>query len=177
MRYSDSVRSLVRATTLALLAGCGGDAPITSPADGPSLRPATIVGAVVGSVEANLLSCSPEPHRISQRTIGPQGGTLDLGAHRLAIPAGALKDRVLITGEVVSGTTNSVRLLPEGLTFRRPATLTLDYANCVTIDVLKKVVYTDENLRVLEILKSEDAPGGSRVSAPIDHFSRYAVAW
>jgi hypothetical protein len=173
MRYSDSVRSLVRATTLALLAGCGGDAPITSPADGPSLRRATSVG----SVEANLLSCSPEPYRISQRTIGPQGGTLDLGAHRLAIPAGALKDRVLITGEVVPGATNSVRLLPEGLTFRRPATLTLDYANCVTIEVLKKVVYTDENLRVLEILKSEDAPGGFRVSAPIDHFSRYAVAW
>jgi hypothetical protein len=38
-------------------------------------------------------------------------------------------------------------------------------------------VYTDENLKILEVLRSLDLFGKRTVTAPIDHFSRYAVAY
>jgi hypothetical protein len=43
--------------------------------------------------------------------------------------------------------------------------------------VQKKIVYTDENLKILEVLKSLDLFKSKTVTAPIDHFSRYAVAY
>jgi hypothetical protein len=41
----------------------------------------------------------------------------------------------------------------------------------------KQIVYTDEALKVLEVLKSKDSSRGETVSAPVNHFSRYAVSW
>jgi hypothetical protein len=41
----------------------------------------------------------------------------------------------------------------------------------------KKIVYTDEKLNILEVLRSLDLFGAKTVTAPIDHFSRYAVAY
>jgi hypothetical protein len=84
---------------------------------------------------------------------------------------------VRITGEQIPGKTNSVRFSPEGLQFERPAVLTMTYNNCALVLLQKKIVYTDEKLKVLEVLRSLDLFRSKTVSAPIDHFSRYAVAY
>jgi hypothetical protein len=71
----------------------------------------------------------------------------------------------------------SVPFSPEGLRFAKPAKLTLSYANCSPLLLLKRVVYTDELLRILELIPSLDNLKTKTVTGDIRHFSRYAVAW
>jgi hypothetical protein len=135
----------------------------------------TIVGTL-GSV-TDLLTCSPQPYASVTQTIGPAGGTLKVGTHSLVIPKGALPGNVTITGEQIRGSTNSVRFSPEGLRFEQPAALTMTYDNCALVLLQKKIVYTSEKLKILEVFSSFDLFKKKAVTAPIDHFSRYAVAY
>ena len=146
--------------------------------DGDGLLSDAITG-VVGSVltVTDLLTCTPQPYQLVQKTIGYQGGTISVGNHTLVIPRGALRQNTTITAEQMSGRTNSVRFSPEGLQFEQPAGLVLDYKNCLLVVLPKRIVYTDENLKILEVLRSLDFFRGKTVAAPIDHFSRYAVAY
>ena len=136
----------------------------------------TVVGTL-GSV-TDLLLCSPQPYQVTRQTIGSKGGVLQVGSHMLIIPKDALSKDVQITAEQVRGSTNSIRFSPEGLRFQKPAALTMSYQNCALVLLEKKIVYTDEKLKILEVLKASlDLFKKKTVTAPIDHFSRYAVAW
>jgi hypothetical protein len=84
---------------------------------------------------------------------------------------------VTIVAEQLKGSVNSVRFSPEGLTFDQPAELTMSYNNCSGTESPKSVVYTDEQLKILQLLRSDDKPQTKTVTSPIDHFSRYAVAY
>jgi hypothetical protein len=135
----------------------------------------TVVGTL-GSV-TDLLTCSAQPYAVTTQSIGPNGGVLKVGSHSLQIPGNALSSTVLITAEQISGSTNSVRFSPEGLQFQKPATLTMSYENCALVLLQKKIVFTSEKLKILEVLGSLDLFRSKTVTAPIDHFSRYAVAY
>jgi hypothetical protein len=151
------------------------DAPL-SPSTEPGFdQPSPLLGGLLQNL--NLLSCTTQPYAATTKTVGSAGGTIQVGTHKLVIPAGALSSPVMITAEQVSGTVNSVRFAPEGLQFAKPATLTLSYANCKSLLGLKKLVYTDEGLHVLELLTSLDNLLSKNVTGSIRHFSRYAVAW
>jgi hypothetical protein len=138
-----------------------------------------LTGTVVGTLGSvtDLLTCSAQPYDSNSETIGPEGGIITVGKHSLVIPRGALSERVTITAEQMRGKTNSVRFSPEGLQFAQPAYLTINYENCALVLVQKRIVYTDEQLKVLQVLRSLDLFRARSVSAPIDHFSRYAVAY
>lgn len=151
--------------------GDGGPTEISLTESDALLRPS------VEPVLVELLVCEAQRYEKSSKTIGSEGGSLRIGRHRLEIPRGALASRVTITGEQVIGEVNSVRLSPEGLRFAKPARLRLDYRNCSSIFPQKRVAYTDELLRVLELPPSDDYPDDEYVTAEIDHFSRYAVAY
>jgi hypothetical protein len=125
----------------------------------------------------DLLVCSSQPYAVTRRTIGYEGGTIQVGSHALVIPRGALRQQTTITAEQIPGRVNSVRFSPEGLQFERPAGLVMSYRNCLVVLLKKKIVYTDENLKILEVLRSLDLFGSRSVTAPIDHFSRYVVAY
>ncbi|HJR17445.1 MAG TPA: hypothetical protein VJ808_11375 [Gemmatimonadales bacterium] len=133
------------------------------------------VGTVLGLTD--LLVCSTDPYRVERRAIGSEGGKITVGRHTLVIPQGALRKRTTITAEQIPGRTNSLRFSPEGLRFEKPASLTMSYQNCLVVLVSKHIVYTDENLKILEVLQSLDLFKKKTVTAPIDHFSRYAVAY
>ena len=133
------------------------------------------VGTVLGVTD--LLVCTSEPYAVARKTIDSRGGTIQVGKHTLVIPKGALKKKTTITAEQIPGRTNSIRFSPEGLRFEKPADLTISYKNCLLVLLQKHIVYTDEKLRILEVLRSLDLFGKRTVSAPIDHFSRYAVAY
>jgi hypothetical protein len=128
-----------------------------------------------------LLFCSPLPAASTTQIIGPAGGTLSVGPHTLVIPAGALSQAVAITAEAPTDSVRSVRLLPEGLTFAagKPARLTLSYAGCSLLGTLvpKRIAYTTDLLELLQLLPSIDDLLRRQVSAPLKHFSRYAVSW
>jgi hypothetical protein len=147
--------------------------------DGLSDTVDDLTGTLVGTLGSvtDLLLCSSQPYAQESEWIGPDGGYLRVGTHVLVIPRGALSRWVKITGEQIPGNTNSVRFSPDGLQFQRRAVLTMTYNNCALVLLQKKIVYTDEDLKVLEVLRSLDLFRSKSVTAPIDHFSRYAVAY
>jgi hypothetical protein len=139
---------------------------------------ALILGGLLDALKnLHLLSCSPQPYVSVTKVVGTAGGTIVVGTHKLVIPAGALTRNYTIRAEQIPNRVNSVRFSPEGLQFARPAKLTLSYANCSPLLVLKRIVYTNELLRILELIPSIDNLKTKTVTGDIRHFSRYAVAW
>lgn len=125
---------------------------------------------------AGLTKCDPMPTGQATATIGSQGGVIEVGPHTLAIPPGALHDRVTITAVAPADTVDRIQFQPEGLVFRKPAVLTMSYANCDvrgSMDV--QIAYTDDTLVILEYLPSLNR--GRTVIGLLEHFSNYAVAW
>jgi hypothetical protein len=109
--------------------------------------------------------------------IGRAGGYIIVGDHGLYIYRNALSEDVAITAEQIEGQVISVRFSPAGLRFAVPAVLWLSYKNCPKGKHSKYIVYTDESLNILESLQSTDFNASSHISAVINHFSRYAVAY
>lgn len=138
-----------------------------------------LTGTLVGTLGkvTDLLTCSPQPYAVTTKTIGPDGGVIIVGTHALVIPENSLKENTTITAEQIRGSTNSVRFSPEGLRFQKRAVLTMNYENCALVLLQKKIVFTTEDLQILEVLKSLDLFRTKTVTAPIDHFSRYALAY
>lgn len=138
------------------------------------------LGDATGSL-GQLLTCKPQQYAYDSKVIGPWGGMLRVGKHTFFVPAGALKSYVRITAEAPEGTSVSVRFKPEGLRFdsRHEPVLTLDYSDCGLVRNLlpKRIAYTDERLSILSILQSFDNLFTQRVSARVEHFSRYAIAF
>jgi hypothetical protein len=172
------VLGLVAALTLG--AGCtSSEGPVGPSTASTTEAPSLLLGGTLSKVLSitDLLTCSPLPYATTTRTIGRDGGVVAVGQYSLKIPAGALKNNVQIRAEQISGKVNSVRFSPEGLKFASPAVLTMGYQNCALVLLPKRIVYTSELLKVLDILRTTDLFGAKSVTAPIDHFSRYAVAY
>lgn len=134
-------------------------------------------GETVPTEQASLLACEAQPYAVETGLIGGDGGQLMVGDHKLTILPGALSADVQIVMEQIEGTVNSVRLSPEGLHFAIPAILSLSYKNCPPVWHSKRIVYTDESLTILEVMRSLDFNRASQVKGLIDHFSRYAVSY
>lgn len=126
-----------------------------------------------------LLQCRPMQRFEESEVIGPNGGVLQVGPHRLEVPRGALRHNVRITAVAPSGRYNHVELEPHGLEFRRAATLTMSYANCDLLGSLlpKHIAYTTPRLRIIDLLESVDDLRRRQLTTKLDHFSDYVVAW
>ncbi len=126
-----------------------------------------------------LVQCTPLPAATATRTIGPQGGLIQVGPHSLWIPAGALDRPVTITATAPSDDVNSVQFSPPGLAFERSAWLTMSYANCNLLGRLlpKRIAYTNNLLDILYYILSIDNIFTKQVIGKVDHFSKYAVSW
>jgi hypothetical protein len=181
---------LIALSALAVTFGC--ESPIGVPR-APRSTPLT--------TPSGLLSCMELPYASVTQVIGPAGGTISIGPHTLLIPVGALAKSVSITAVIDTGWgrrtllvkppqgrkpkegfvgVNTVRFQPK-LTFQTPASLTMNYANCDLGDpgsLLPAIVYTSPVLDViLENEPAVDDPSAQTLTAQIDHFSNYAVAW
>lgn len=157
---------------LALGVSCSSSENPVAPA---AETPSPLLGTVLSV--ADLLTCKAQPYAVTTQQVGPAGGTIVVGEHRLVIPKGALGSTVVIKAEQVSGSVNSVRFSPEGLRFATPAQLTMSYRNCIVVLLPKRIAYTTELLQVLRLLPSTDLSGSKTVTSPLDHFSRYVVAY
>jgi hypothetical protein len=174
---------------LALITALAGGVSCTSNDDpvAPSVEPPSQLLGPIGTLlspvttlvssTVDLLVCRAQPYAVTTSAVGSQGGTIVVGQHKLVIPRGALSSSVTITAEQVQGSVNSVRFSPEGLRFEKPAQLTMSYQNCLVVLGSKRIVYTNELLQILNILQTKDATRNKTVTSPIDHFSRYAVAY
>lgn len=168
---------LVRIALAGILAA--GALSCVGPSEPVIERPEAPEALVFSDLDPGLLRCSPRPAAVATATIGPAGGIIDVGDHRLIIPAGALSSDVTITATAPASAARQVKFEPEGLSFALPARLTMSYANCSgALSLLpKNVAYTTDLLAILEILASSDDRTTQTVSTYLEHFSRYAVAW
>ncbi len=124
------------------------------------------------------VSCHARKLAVGQGRFGPSGGTLVVGSTRLFIPGGALRDTVTITATAPGDTTSTVEFEPHGLHFAKPVGLAIGSEGCaIPEDARPSVVYLDANGRVLEIIWAEYDPRFKAVTAPIEHFSGYAIAF
>jgi hypothetical protein len=157
------------------LAACGGSDSPVSP-DGVPLLSST--GPWTGSGAGHgppFLRCDPQPHASEARVIGPDGGQLNIGPHRLVVPAGALTEATTIRGEAPPSEIAHVVLQPHGLEFLIPATLTLDHRHCRRPGrPTEQIVYFNEHLNILEWLPTTRT--GFRSHAPLRHFSMYGMS-
>jgi hypothetical protein len=161
-----------RVLFVAALLGCGEHVPTV-------VAPRALLVDLPALADAGLLRCTPRsPESVSQ-TIGPLGGVLAIGPHRLSIPPGAIDAPVEITAIAPADTVNRIRFEPQGLTFNRPASLTMSYANCGALTSLapKRIAYTGDALTILELLPSVDNLWARTVTGRLEHFSDYAIAW
>ena len=173
MFASRAARLFGLVSILALGISCTTGEDPTAPAT-PQADPELLLGLDPG----RLLSCPTQPYAVATATIGPTGGQISVGGHLLVIPAGALSAPTTIHAEAPSEAVASIRLEPHGLTFHRPAELTLSYRHCALAGLLPvRVAYTTETLDLLDLLPSANDLLRFQVTAPLDHFSRYAVAW
>jgi hypothetical protein len=107
--------------------------------------------------------------------IGPDGGILRLGPNALIVPPGALAEPVAIRAQVVD-TLAEIMLEPEGLRFRRPVILELDTRGCaVSAEQDPELLYLDDEGEARETIRGYLDEQKKRFSAPIVHFSVYAI--
>ena len=171
-------RALSAALLLAFtLNSCSEPVSGPAPATPPPAPDMSLLGTLLQTT--GLLTCSPLPYASATETVGPNGGVIEVGPHRLYIPPGALDEAVRITAVTPSGRVNQVQFQPEGLRFQVPAALTMSYANCNLLGKLlpKRIAYVDGNLRILEYILSLDILSLRKVTGSVNHFSAYAVAW
>jgi hypothetical protein len=161
---------------LSVALSCADPSPVgvTGPASAPQRD---LLG--LSPLPTGLLQCSPLPAASVTQTIGPDGGTLQVGPHTLSVPAGALDAPVTITAVAPSDAVNQIQFQPEGLTFAEPASLTMSYANCnlLGLPLPPRIVHTTDLLQILEYLQSVANPWSQTVTGRLQHFSVYAVAW
>lgn len=169
----------VRAFVVALAALAVGFACDRSPTGLPQpLAPNLPLARRSSTVQqVGLVPCSDLPYDSVTRVIGPSGGRISIGPHKLRIPRGALDQSTSITAVLPTGTgTNVVRFEPEGLSFSTSVYLRMSYANCERSQRSKQVAYIDGG-RIVERLPSADDLPPQMVTGQLSHFSNYAVAW
>lgn len=169
-QLADSLADVPR-PNVSLLGGLGGTLGTLTGTVGD------LTGNLTDVLNSPLLVCNPLEFASEVKIIGPEGGTLQVGPHRLVIPPGALEQKTVISGEIpLLSVVPSVKLAPHGLRFQRPVALTLSYEHCLlNLGSRRSIVYTDDDLNILEWTKSSDS-WTKRVTGYIWHFSRYAVA-
>jgi hypothetical protein len=177
-----AVRFLAVLAAMSLFATSCGEPPSApvAPATVPAPQAHLIGDVLEGALRlTGLVKCSDLPFASDVQTIGPQGGVLQAGPHVLVIPPEALRRPTTITMTAPTGLgVNAVHFEPEGLQFRRSASLTMSYTNCALVRRLlpKRIAYTVDDLEIKYYVNSLGLLPG-RVTGRIDHFSDYVVAW
>lgn len=175
-RVARMVVSLMLLLAIGLIAACSDATGPTS--DSAGTTPFDAQAAVL--LNPRLAYCTPQPTATASALIGPAGGSIKAGKHKLTFPQGALSRTTLITMVAPRDTVNQVVFGPEGLTFplgKHPA-LEMSYKNCrIPLIAVKRVVYTNDNLQVEERLLTVDNLLTGEVAARLKHFSRYSIAY
>jgi hypothetical protein len=170
------------AIACAALWACGGNDSTAPLAPTQSNQSKDVVGNLLGDLGLGgppvLFVCQGNggPYTGSG-TIGMWGGQIQIGPHSLTVPPLAVLQPVNITATTIPGDTIAVQFGPQGQQFLLPPTLSLDYSHCqnqptqaLSIDLLDNLLQT-----ILDLLPSTDN-GHGQVTAPIWHFSVYAMA-
>jgi hypothetical protein len=171
----------IRLLSVALLAWIAVAALSCADPTNPAPRSPGVNGDLFGELRqlTGLLQCTPLPYDSVTQTIGPEGGTINVGPHSFTVPAGALDTDVTITAVTPPDTLNRVQFQPEGLVFNGYATLRMSYANCSVLGSFapKRIAYVSPDFEILDYVPSLDDVLTQTVRGKVQHFSEYAIAW
>jgi hypothetical protein len=139
-------------------------------------NPPGSVGAphITANGNGGLQGCTPRAPQYGTALVGPSGGELIVGPHRVIIPPGALTDTVTISGTTPADADPTIILEPTGLQFKKPAGLILDASNCTDVP---DVIYINEIGVPSDSIPAIYSTWWHTVAAPINHFSGYLVAF
>jgi hypothetical protein len=127
-----------------------------------------------GTASGQFVACVVSDQSSGVAQIGPSGGVLYVGPHRLIVPPGALTQTVELSGVVQPGPILAIQFYPEGLQFQKPAGLVLDVSGCG--GPVPDVTYIDEQGGLQEHIRAMYSTWWHTIAAPLDHFSLYAWA-
>ena len=164
------------------ITACTGDAPTGPTAKGPAAAEYRSHGYHPGWRRTDQaltgrftpLNCIPRVSAHGSAVIGPAGGVLNIGTHRLIVPAGALTENVLISGTVPEGKPLEIDLQPHGLQFRKAAGLILDASSCTNVPT---IVYIIDQYNLGPPVAAFYSNWWKAIACPIWHFSGYMVAF
>ena len=144
-----------------------------------------------GGGKTGLVACAQGYDSVT-KVIGPEGGTLIVGAHQLWIDSLSLTGPVTITAVAPKGKMRWVRFQPEGLVFQpgfyatangltSGAAFMTNYASCpVPAGSTVRVAQVDDAMRIIGYLSQINLPPyttANQYVGLLPHFSNYAVAW
>ena len=130
-----------------------------------------------------LLPCQNTKELRAVQTIGPDGGTLQVGDHRLVIPRGALGDKVELTGVLLVDRVLKVRIQANGadsFQFRQPVSLTLSYAKCEGVSGAQQLRVYKIDPATNQVIRDHGGtvdPRARAVTAPLDSLSTYTLGY
>ena len=178
-RSSFRVTTAILPFALLLLGACTTDSP-TTPQLGPTLS------RRVESVDrpTGILLCPTTESFRTEGVVGPAGGSLSVGGHRLTVPAGVLTEATHLTLYAPAGRHVRLELSAGGAEhyrFRAPVVVTISYDRCARQHRPASPAvawYTDVAGGVpLERMPSKDDRKRRAVTFATTHFSTYAVCY
>lgn len=175
------IRFLLASAALVGAAACSGDSPTTPVASGTSASATYGTGYYPGWRRTDAatagkftpINCVPKVEAAGSALIGPAGGILRIGTHRLIVPAGALTEKVFISGTVPAGKPFEIDLQPHGLQFRKAAGLILDASSCTNVPT---IVYLIDQYTQGPPIPAFYSNWWKAIACPIWHFSGYMIA-
>ena len=174
------IRFLTASAALVAAVACTGDAPTGPVASAAPANTNYSSGYYPGAKRTDAalagkfipMNCVPKRAATGSAVIGPAGGILTVGTHRLIVPAGALTQPVLISGTVPEGKPFEIDLQPHGLQFRKAAGLILDASSCTNVPT---IVYLIDQYNQGPPTPAFYSNWWKAIAAPIWHFSGYAI--
>ena len=173
MRKASALRFFAGLAAVAAAAACADHATPTAPR---SLTASPVSLSQKPKDGKKVAVCKLQKEAWKSAQIGSRGGSVRVGGAELDVPAGALASTITITAHALPTTSASVQFSPEGLHFALAATLKMDYSKCNTPLLGASVVYVQADT-VTEVEPSNNHPWLEFVTARINHFSSYAVAF
>ena len=173
------VAPLALALAVGLVVGCGQmpTAPnVTAQAAASSAQQGAEADGLIGSLIGGLLNLVVKVLNL----VGSIGGSLSNGRWRVDIPAGAVNGNGTVTLATASSSSPDCQLgiSPSSLNgFSQPVTLTADCSGVSSAVLSTYVIYWyNPNTKVwVEVAGSKVDLNRKVVTAPLQHFSRYAV--
>jgi hypothetical protein len=167
------IAAIVSAGTAVSLAACAAADAIVASGNATAAKLAT----------ATLVKCPTNQSAATSAVVGPLGGTINLGATSVQIPAGALLDTVTVNVTEPASQFMEIDVSVEGVehfVFELPVVVTLSYARCSRSNIDQRplsVWYIDSNTHeLLEPMGGVDDKLTRTITFVTPHFSGYAVA-
>ena len=144
--------------------------------------PAGYAGAEVAAdgSPVTLMECASNEADSALGVLGPLGGLLQLGGHRVDVPLGGVLKPTLFTLSTPVSQYMVVDVSAYGLPefwFHRPIKVTIDYSRCDEDAVPSGVWYIDHDTgELLENMGGVNDPVRRQITFTTSHLSAYALA-